>query len=139
MKSFIEHLKKFVNLQEGLWGQLISELSGPVDLFLSNVPNSGVVEFDRVLWRYKKHGLGVFFEEMNGKRRVDFHCVKAGSGCFDAWGLSIYFSALGGEGRKILRSVGISTGALEDNLRDLLVRMSGKDVVSVDGNFYRLL
>jgi hypothetical protein len=139
MEAFINHLKTFVYLQVGLWGELIRGLSDQVDSLLLNVPDSGFVELDGIQWKYTKHGLGVLFEEENGKRKVDFHSVKSGDRSFDAWGLSTYFGALGGEGRKVLKSVGIISGPLEDNLRDLLARLEKENVLSANEGFYRFL
>ncbi|AJQ97854.1 DUF6896 domain-containing protein [Gynuella sunshinyii] len=139
MDVFINHVKAFIYLQTGLWSALLCGVSGQVDSLLLNVPGSGVVEFDDAQWSFKKHGLGVLFEEVNGKRKVDFHDVQAGVTCFDAWGLSTYFGALGGEGRKALKSVGIVSGALEDNLKDLLKKLEEKKLVSVSDGFYKIL
>ncbi|HAB37561.1 MAG TPA: hypothetical protein DCE52_06115 [Rhodobacteraceae bacterium] len=137
MQELIDHLKIFIYLEIGLWNELLSELPEQVDSMLLNVPKSGAVEFDSATWHYKKHGLGVCFEEKNGKRKVDFHSVKSGSSYFDAWGLSTYFGSLGGKGRKLLKSAEIDSGSIEQNLKTVLEKLKEQDVLQVSDGFYK--
>ncbi len=138
MEIFINCLRKFVYLQKGLWTELCRGFPEGVDSLLFNVPKTGAIKFEGKVWVYTKHGLGVRFEEEQGKRKVDFHNAQIEDDNFDSWALSTYFGSLGKEGRKVLESMGIQSGALDSSLKVVLNRLKDEKVIQIttDG-FYR--
>jgi hypothetical protein len=138
MEPFIQYLKTFVHLQNGLWDELLRELSVGIGPFLLNIPKSGVIEFENKKWRYTKHGLGIRFEEENRKRTIDFHKVSSGASKFNAWGLATYFGSLGGEGRKVLKTVGMISCPPEDKIKEVLLMLEKDYVIRCEGGFCSL-
>ncbi|WP_085907767.1 DUF6896 domain-containing protein [Kiloniella majae] len=136
--KFIRYIEKFVFLQNALWQELGSTITEPIDQHLLNVPRTGLIQFRNTEWQYQKHGGGVLFKEVNGKMKIDFHKVEKGENSFDAWGLATYFGALGGDGRKVLKSVGIQKGPYDDQLDQLLSNLADQNILINKGSFYQL-
>jgi hypothetical protein len=89
-------LQEYSATQEQLCSALFKEYGPAEDRFLMNVPSSGLLTLDGQVWRFKKHGVGVVFEQLSDRTLVDAHQhIEVCPTCFDVWRLVQYFESKG--------------------------------------------
>ncbi len=133
-------LLEYRDLQFELWSSLVDSCGGSVGPYLTEVPSTGSVEFKRQIWTFYKHGQGVMFTEIDGKRRIDLHDAAAGPDRVDAWRLATYLGGLGREGEKLItRAVGHQEGrSMDERVQLLLDRLVDEGTLAFDGATYGL-
>ena len=87
---------EYAMIQGRLCAALFERYGLAEDRFLANIPWSGLLKMDGEVWQFKKHGLGVLFEQLSNHVILDVHRnIQACSTCFDTWRLAQYFESKG--------------------------------------------
>jgi hypothetical protein len=87
-------LKEYSVAQERLCAALFEKYGVPGDRLLANIPPGGLLSLDGEAWQFRKHGLGVLFEQLSNHLILDVHRhIQVCPTCFDTWRLVQYFES----------------------------------------------
>lgn len=121
-------LKEYSIIQERLCLTLFEKYGMPEDRFLANIPHDGLLSLDGDAWQFRKHGLGVLFEQLSSHIIVDSHrYIQVCQTCFDTWRLVQYF-----ESKKIASlNVGskVFSAQNEGSLSEMIGELAGAGAV----------
>lgn len=128
----IDHLRQFVGLQRLLWQALRERHSGALTAGLPSIPKHGQLAIENEVWEFQRHGSGVLFSEVSGKRRIDLHDAFAGPEKVDPWRLATYFGSLGRTGEKLVSRAAGNRGTLEERIGSWLARLASQGVLCTE-------
>jgi hypothetical protein len=125
-------LTEYSRIQERLCAALFERHGFGEDRFLANIPKSGLLTLDGEVWQFKKHGLGVLFEQLSNHLIFDVHRkIQGCPRCFDTWRLVSYFES------KNVRSLNVGSRIFsaqdELSLTEMLEELVDSGVVILHG------